>query len=82
MGLVRPSMVMVPSRPPHPCKESSYVLEGEGEKEDKEEKECFMWNLFHSFGVQKLFFSSKNQLDGDYFFFRRITEVSHWKGKM
>ena len=37
MGLVRPSMVMVPSRPPHPCKESSYVLEGEGEKEDKEE---------------------------------------------
>ena len=45
MGLVRPSMVMVPSHPPHPCKESSYVLEGEREKEDKEEKECFMWNL-------------------------------------
>lgn len=38
-------VVMVPSRPPHPRKESSYILEGEGEKEDEEEKECFMWNL-------------------------------------
>ena len=68
MGLVRPSMVMVPSRPPHPCKESSYVLEGEGEKEDKEEKECFMWNLFHSFGVQKLFFPPRTNLTGITFF--------------
>lgn len=81
--VLRETMIMVPSGPPHPRKESSYLWEAEGKKEDKEEKECFMWNLSISqLWRSETFFFLQEPTYGDYFFLGRITEVSHWKGKM